>query len=272
MKDRGLWTMIAAAALFATLVLWFGFALVLNDMFVPASSQPVRSRMSDSDSGKPASLEQAGDIRIVALGDSLTKGSGDSTGKGYVLRVRDGLKQRSAKPVSLLNNLAVNGMRADQLGDRLANDPGYQYAVKRANLILFSIGGNDLFLSTRARLGDRKLKAVSLEELTSDFEEAMERFRVVVKQLNALNPTATIVYMGLYNPFFDLEELRAASLNMQEWNKEAYQTIHAYPNMLMVPTFDLFEGRISDYLSADHFHPSNLGYERIASRMLESLK
>ncbi|REK77187.1 GDSL-type esterase/lipase family protein [Paenibacillus paeoniae] len=271
---RWLWYWLAACSLLSTVVLLTGLGMVLNDLkAVPAVSEtkPSPSAPSETTSEERVSLGNFKEIRIVALGDSLTKGTGDATGKGYVRQVVDGLKKEFDKPVQLLNNLALNGMQTSQLGERLSNDSGYQYAVKSANLILFSIGGNDLFLSARARMEKKEWAMLGMDELEQDMEETLGRFRSIIDQLYELNPSAKIVYMGLYNPFYDLDNLRIASLNMQQWNKEAYAVIHPYPNMMMVPTFDLFEGRIGEYLSSDHFHPNHEGYKRIAGRMLEAL-
>ncbi|MFD0586981.1 GDSL-type esterase/lipase family protein [Paenibacillus sp. GCM10027627] len=272
MKQRSIWPLLAAASLLASLTLIAGFGLVVKEMWLPSSTASGETVKSPPSTTKATPLEEANEIRIVALGDSLTKGTGDSSGKGYVTRLAEGLNKRADKPAKVLNNLAVGGMRASELSERLAKDNGYRMAVEEANLIVFTIGGNDLFMSARAKMGKRELKAVSVEELTVDMDVALDRFRGVVRLLHELNPAATIVYMGLYNPFYDIEGLRDISLKIQVWNKEAYETLHAYPNMLMVPTFDLFEGKIGDYLSSDHFHPGDVGYERIASRMLESLK
>ena len=144
---------------------------------------------------------------------------------------------------------------ADQIDEIVQN------TVRQANLIVFSIGGNDLFLSARAKWNGRQLKAVSVDELTVDLEEAAGRFRSITSRLHALNPNATVVYMGLYNPFFDIDELRDASLKIQLWNKEAYGALHDFPLMRMAPTFDLFEDRIIERLSSDHFHPNGDGYD-----------
>lgn len=271
MNSRSAWNLFAACSVIATAVCIAGLGLTAKDIFAPSAATDGAGQVKAQPVPVATPLERAEEIRMLALGDSLTKGTGDETGQGYAQRLAQGLKPRYDKPVTMLGNLAVNGMTAMELGDRLERDTGIQNAVKQANLIVFSIGGNDLFLSARARMNGRSLQAVSVDELTRDLEEALERFRRVVRRLHALNPNATVVYMGLYNPFFDIEELRGASLKMQAWNREAYGMIHEYPMMLMVPTFDLFEGRIGDYLSSDHFHPNGAGYEKIASRMLDAL-
>ena len=40
-----------------------------------------------------------------------------------------------------------------------------------------------------------------------------------------------------------------------QWNAVAQETALAFPNVVVVPTFDLFQGR-ADRLAIDHFHPN----------------
>ncbi|MCR2802942.1 GDSL-type esterase/lipase family protein [Paenibacillus soyae] len=271
MNSRLAWYLIAVCSVIAT-VLWLtGLGITAMDILVPASASEAGGTEETRTAPVATPLEQAEEIRLLALGDSLTKGTGDETGQGYVHRLAEGLKSRYGKPVSMLGNLAVNGMTATELSERLEQDEIVQNTVRQANLIVFSIGGNDLFLSARAKWNGRQLKAVSVDELTGDLEEAAGRFRSITSRLHALNPNATVVYMGLYNPFFDIDELRDASLKIQLWNKQAYGALHEFPLMRMAPTFDLFEDRIIERLSSDHFHPNGDGYEKIASRMLDAL-
>lgn len=272
MTSRKLWHVLAASSILATAAMIAGLCMVVKDQIAPAatvSREPAQDGNVKDVSHTP--YREADEIRLLALGDSLTKGTGDETGQGYVRRVADGLRVLYNKPVKLLGNLAVNGMTASMLAERLEQDEGFQYAVKGANLIVFSIGGNDLFLSAYAKWNESDVEDVNFDEIVGDMEETLDQFRRVVSMLNQLNPNATVVYMGLYNPFYDLDGLRDASLKLQEWNVDAYNELYVNPQMLMVPTFDIFEQRAMDYLSSDHFHPNEAGYERIANRMLDSM-
>lgn len=269
---RTFWNGLMIVSICATAVLLLGFGWAVKDMLLPDLNQMDHTEKAE-EAIKPAvgTLEKASEIQIVALGDSLTKGTGDATGEGYVKRVVKGLHTELNKPVRVLNNLAINGMQADELADRLHNDNGFKYAIQQANLILLTIGGNDLFQSARAKNAGKKLTASTISSITNELPEALDHFKQVITELNIINKNAQIVYIGLYNPFYDIEVLRNGSLDVQQWNKEAYAILHTYPNMMMIPTFDLFEGKITDYLSPDHFHPNQQGYERIAARIVESL-
>src|SRR3954465_11051708 len=62
--------------------------------------------------------ENKKDLHIVALGDSLTRGTGDETGKGYVGVLMDEIKEKSKQDV-LLTNLGITGQRSEQLMEQI---------------------------------------------------------------------------------------------------------------------------------------------------------
>ena len=45
-----------------------------------------------------------------------------------------------------------------------------------------------------------------------------------------------------------------------------------YPNITVIPTYDLFLNHEEKFLYNDHFHPNQAGYERIAERIIQVLK
>lgn len=268
MPSNRLWITLGLLSLLASVILIAGFGLAAKDLLFPTAS--VQEQPVPEPSTETSIVDDSSEIRIAAIGDSLTKGTGDPTGDGYVRQLVNSLKEEKKKPVTLLNNLAINGLRADQLADKLKSENGLQQALKQANLIVLTIGGNDLFqFALNSRTPGEP--GIHMSELRDDLSIGLERLDDVFAELNRINPQAQIVYVGLYNPFFDLEELKDGSLEVQEWNRQAYEMLHKYPTMMMVPTFDLFENRIGQYLSSDHFHPNHEGYQAIAARMLQSL-
>ena len=207
-----MWKTVSLAAVISTLLLLCGFGYAVKDMLLPKGE-------AYSDASAPAepppaapTLGAAKEIRITAVGDSLTKGTGDATGDGYVKQVVAMLKKKFPVPVTLNNNLAVNGMRADQMLERLKADRGYRLSLSQANLILFTIGGNDLFQSGTGESASEATGEFDMNKLKAELPATINRLKLVVEQLNDINPNAQIVYVGLYNPFFDLKELRDGSL------------------------------------------------------------
>ncbi|GGF89287.1 GDSL-type esterase/lipase family protein [Paenibacillus abyssi] len=278
MKQRAngstwLWRAISVSALTATCLLLFGFAYAASDLLFPSVPPAVQTDSEQEQGGGSAELTGQDEIRIVAIGDSLTRGTGDVTGEGYVKQVVDGLSAKLDKPVQLINNLAVNGLRADELADKLESERGMHLAVEQANVILLTIGGNDLFqFAQGAVFEEQQAESMNRNEISHRLSEGVQRLERVFELLHELNPEAKVVYVGLYNPFYDLQQLREGSLQVQEWNNYAYRAAYEYPNITVVPTFDLFESTIGTYLSRDHFHPNHEGYTQIAARIIQVLQ
>jgi lysophospholipase L1-like esterase len=256
------------ASICASLLLLTGFIYAVNDILFPAPA--VQPDDADASAVHDELRWPQDEIKVAAIGDSLTKGTGDSTGAGYVRHAVQMLQDKLNKPVRLLNNLAVNGLQADQLLAQL-DETGVQYALKQADIILMTIGGNDLF---RTAVGRYDLTSGDLDPnlLYDLLPEAISRLEAVLIKLHELNPEARIIYVGLFNPFYDLDETRVTNEIIQEWNMRAYRMINRYPNMTLVPVIDLFQNSINRYLASDHFHPNDAGYIRIAERVVQTLE
>ncbi|NIK71903.1 MULTISPECIES: GDSL-type esterase/lipase family protein [unclassified Paenibacillus] len=269
-SSRNLWMIIGISAVLSTLLLVAGFGLAVKDLLYP------KGQTFAGNADMPAlpaggKLSESKDIAITAIGDSLTKGTGDASGEGYVKQVVALLKQNHpGVSVRLNNNLAINGLKTKQLEQLLKTDKSYSFALKQANVIVFTIGGNDLFQT--ASSPGKAAGEMNLDKLKADLPQSLNRLAQIVKRLHAINPDARVVYVGLYNPFYDIPEFRDGSLHIQQWNERTYALLHRYPNMSMVPTFDLFENAIGRYLSSDHFHPNHDGYAQIAARIVQSLE
>jgi lysophospholipase L1-like esterase len=208
-------------------------------------------------------------ISIVALGDSLTAGTGDTTGKGYVQRVREKLEAQTGKKTHVLNNLAIPGYRSGQLLADL-QEKATKDAVKDADIVLFTIGANDIFQGGRGLIDDNmELQPDVAAERVKPTLTLLEK---VAASIHDANPKATVMYIGLYYPFLDLDQNKAGIPALQSFNDGAFRTVNRYPNMVFVPTYDLFERLGVRYLYTDHFHPNGDGYERIANRIAQILK
>lgn len=286
-SSKWIWRITASVSVIVTIVLIVGFMYAFQDINSPQSastgSQPkptenqgesVTTPQQDEQGREQASRELPplpDELKITAIGDSLAKGTGDNTGSGFVRRSIQILNDGGRKS-ELLNNLAINGLTTEALLPKL-EEKGVQYALQQADLILLSIGGNDLFQGSgiieSAKSG---LEELDPKQLMQAVPQASQRLKEILKQLRVINPDARVIYVGLYHPFGDLKELLLpGNVAVSTWNYASQQVVNSDPNMVMVPTFDLFQGKLDVYLSSDHFHPNGEGYEAIAKRIAQGI-
>lgn len=253
------WYVPAGLGAVASAVLAAGFVLALTGRIgEPVGPIPEASSTTPARAATHAGTE----FLIVALGDSLTAGTGDARAGGYAGRLRARLSAHGRTVT--LSNLAVAGAETADVLARLS-DGAVVDAVRRADLIVLSAGGNDL--SHTLRPGARGA--------LGDPEPARARARTnldaLVKRLRSLNAAAPIRLVGLYNPFevTPAEEPAARAL-IASWNELIEEASHADAGVLAVPIADLFLGR-PDRLAQDRYHPGARGHALIAERVLETL-
>jgi lysophospholipase L1-like esterase len=209
----------------------------------------------------PVPLPASGRSRVLVLGDSLARGTGDDSGKGFAVEVVEGLpKERRAQA----SNLAVKGLESTGLAELVAS-ANVRALAGSADLILVSIGANDL--SHSIRVGSDPTEAVgAIEEARALYARNL---RTILSTLRAANPSAPIVLLSLYDPFGpNAVAGRLGSSVLLQWNSLIQEIAFDYPGVIVVPTFDLFENR-PDRLAADRYHPNRRGYSEIARRVLQ---
>lgn len=265
-STRTLWRTIGTAAALSTLLMAGGLVYAMNDIMNPKPADFVQTPEQQT----PAA-ETKTTVDIVALGDSLTVGTGDVSGKGYVQNVKEKLAAVTKKQVNVIGNYAVNGYTTGQLLSDLQNAKGVPYGIERADIVLLTMGGNDLFAIGRDVMNSQS-DELDPAKIRQRMPEPQKRLEQILTRLAELNPKAKVVYVGVYNPFYDLPEMRPASVHIQEWNDAAFRVANKYPNMVYVPTMDLFQLQFAKYMYSDHFHPNQEGYVRIADRVVQALE
>ncbi|MED4586785.1 GDSL-type esterase/lipase family protein [Brevibacillus choshinensis] len=259
-SGRMLWRTAGLLSFVSFLLFATGFVLALNPQQLAPAKATVPSETPEQASPIPAEGVQ----KVVALGDSLTRGAGDANGQGYAGLVRQALEKKLGKSITF-SNLAINGQESTDLVKQLSQEQ-VKSLLSEANLVLFTIGGNDMFRQTGGLYTiDKEKLAAATKQLTTNYEE-------VIKQIRAVNPKATIVYTTLYNPFGDTEASVDTIQPVLDWNNTASQIAAKYPRVIVVPTYDLFANKEKAYLYTDHFHPNTAGYERMAARIMQALE
>lgn len=203
-------------------------------------------------------------LRIVGIGDSLTRGVGDPKEQGYAGIVATDLRTSDAFSSVELTDEGVTGDTTANLLNVLKKKR-VQNELSKANLIFLTIGGNDL-----VDVLQNHFLSLDLNEFDTQRKIYEANLNEILTEVRLLNPTATIYYMGLYNPFEDyFTTLNKPFTNiLKEWNSGGATVLELYPNTVFIPTFNLFHGKTNELLYKDHFHPNPKGYHLIAHRIL----
>ncbi|HEY6141469.1 MAG TPA: GDSL-type esterase/lipase family protein [Thermoanaerobaculia bacterium] len=185
-----------------------------------------------------------GVFRVAIVGDSVAHGAGDESGRGIAGNLDALLAGAHA-----VQNLGINGARTwDVL--RLLQKPIV------ADAIVISIGGNDLYGDSLARLAT--LLAPSLA-----MERTLNRVAAIVAAIHRANPTARVFLLGLYDPY----QLPFLDEQVAHWDARLIERFARDRAVDVV--------RIADVVTVstlDRFHPSAAGYAAIAGRVAPALQ
>ncbi len=247
------WYLPAGLALAAAAILTTGFGLALTGRF----GQPLLPMQA-----RAAAVPKGGAFRIVALGDSITDGTGDPIGKGYASRVSEALRKN--RRIVIFTNLAVGGAETEGVLDVMKKGEAARQ-IAQADVILLSAGGNDLSHALRAITGEAE------REPELALGRAKENLAAILARLRAAAPQASIRLLGIYNPLeIAAGDAPRARAQLHEWNATIEQATHAYDDVLVVPIADIFAAR-PDRLAGDRYHPGPRGHALIADRVLSTL-
>ncbi|MCA0990336.1 GDSL-type esterase/lipase family protein [Guptibacillus hwajinpoensis] len=218
---------------------------------------------------KPEKVETAvtdPDIRIVGLGDSLTKGSGDSTDQGYIGRLAANL-ERDTDTSILVENYAVHGRQTPKLYKMLVENNA-KSSLAEADLIVMSIGGNDLMKVVKEHFLDLQIDVFQREQTSY-----VERLDAIMKRLRSINSDAPILFIGLYNPLLEnFQSVTEIDQIVQRWNGASQDTVEKDNRTTFVPIYELFSSVDENLFFEDGFHPNDQGYELIARQIQYRLK
>ncbi|MGX8792400.1 SGNH/GDSL hydrolase family protein [Oceanobacillus sp. M60] len=204
------------------------------------------------------------DVNIVALGDSLTQGVGDDTDQGGYVGILDRTLQVLDTNVHF-QNFGKRGNRTDQLLHRLEEEPALAEALEEADMIIITIGANDIMQVLKENIMDLEISYFNEEQTSYE-----ERLHEIFDTIRSLNEDASIYLLGIFNPFKnyfeDIPELDQIVLN---WNDIGREIVSENENSTFVPIDDLFDDDAADLFAEDNFHPNYDGYYLMAERILE---
>ena len=223
---------------------------------------------------------------MVAIGDSLTEGVGDTTKKGgYVPLLAKQLDKTYSVRVKA-KNFGVSGNTSQQILRRMRENKDIKKALKSAKLLTMTVGGNDVLKVVKGNLSH--LSVSSFEQPQKDYQK---RLRQIIGLARTDNPQLPIYIMGIYNPFYlNFPDLTAMQDIIDSWNEASLEVTQSYEGVYFVPINDLLykgidgKGGVTQESSGnfsisndalydgDHFHPNNRGYAIMAQATMEKIR
>ncbi|MBO0958290.1 SGNH/GDSL hydrolase family protein [Neobacillus sp. MM2021_6] len=206
-------------------------------------------------------------LTIVSAGDSLTQGVGDSTGQGgYLPYLKTMLEKEKGIQEVDFYNFGVKGNRTTQLLKRLKT-PEMKDVLQKTDLVILTIGGNDIMKVVKDNISN-----LQISNFTKEKEAYQNHLTQIFEAIVQENPNASIVLVGLYNPFSTwFSDIKEMDQVVSEWNQVGQNVIANYQHSYFVKIEDVFLKAPEELLYTDHFHPNDKGYELIAERLNETL-
>lgn len=206
------------------------------------------------------------DMKVVSIGDSLTQGVGDETGNGGYVGILNNTFEDNELNISI-KNFGKRGNRTDQLLKRL-EDKEIADSIKKADVVLITIGANDIMKIVKSNFIDLKMETFEAEK-----RGYKNRLKEILNKINEYNPDVQIYLIGFYNPFEGyFGNISELEMVMKSWNAAGRSVTEEFENVDYIPTADLFEGSNLELLAEDYFHPNTSGYKLIAKRVVENVK
>lgn len=223
----------------------------------------------------------AGPISMVAIGDSLTLGDGDESGKGYPGRLLD--KVITDRPGSTVTNFGQSGWNSDAL---INGDQGIMSQLFRAQMevetavsqgrgviVFVWIGSNDLWylyeyggdVSPEQEQQDAEHFASNLDLILVPLREAGAQMVIALLDDQSKRPVAL---RGEAFTAITSSELSQMSVQVERYNQAITSKAEQYGAL----TVDFYNTTIFTdpaTLSDDGNHPNQAGYDLIAEKWYE---
>jgi lysophospholipase L1-like esterase len=258
-----LWFSLVLLTLIGTITLSVGFyqALSITGTDTQARSEAIAPREDASSPAAPA-RKSRNTIRLVLLGDSIARGTGDETGKGFASYLPEDLKRQTPKEIDV-QNIGIDGLQSSGLLELLQSGKLRPVLVD-SDLLVLSIGGNDL-----RRI--RRLKGTAKDDAFKEtFDGYLTSLHSIMNAVRRDAAGALIIFVGLYNPL-DKESSPDDAPFLLSWNEGTQKLIEEDKKAIFIPTYDLFKLNAAKYVAHDALHPNSAGYQAVSNRIGTSI-
>ena len=264
MLKKIIWFSILLLSLVGIITLSAGFYQALTITGQPSRTGAVPIVRNDTGENLRASLpKKSNSISLLIIGDSIAKGTGDETGKGFSFYLPDYLKNQTPKEV-VANTIGIDGLRTNGLLE-LVRGENMKPALAAADLLLISIGGNDLRQISRLTGMERD------DGFRKTFDSYVAGLKSILSTIRKANGDALIIFIGLYSP--SVQNISPDDIRLLlTWNEGTQNIIEQEGRAIFIPTYDLFKLNTAKYISLDALHPNAAGYQAIANRIGKNIE
>lgn len=203
-------------------------------------------------------------VRMVAIGDSITFGTGDPQSLGYIGRFTKKYNEANGHSVKL-SNFGIPRYTTDDILQQLKKEQ-IRRSINTAHYIVLYIGTNDFRVCA-----DYKFSKLKMKDMNRGKQKFSNNLHQILTNIRTENKSAPIVVMGMYHPYTQYHNEKEIYGVIREWNKEINRTVSQFNETTFVPTADLFLEKPKQSCFSDSLHLNGYGYELMANRLFESM-
>lgn len=215
---------------------------------------------------------------LSVLGDSIASGYGlDNIEDSYSVLIAKEKKYN-------LSNCAVPGHTTSDLLHVVCNEEVARKGIEKANLVIISIGGNDIIhvlqnadTSTLLSIMTNGINAPVIKETA---EKTKEQLLYSCMEIREINPDVPIILQSLYNPLYANSTYKALAPTAEKL-VPLFEDMFSYVNNELgnIYTADVYtafdnyykETGSYDVIHPDGIHPSKKGHALIAQVLLQKI-
>lgn len=205
--------------------------------------------------------------QLLGLGDSITTGYGITDFNNIYINIFKNYLEEYYQSIIILNNEANNGLTSTQLLNKIKNDIDLKNKIKKADIIVMSIGGND-YLS--------EIIYYQNPEIFIDIgNQLLANLKDIYNNIFSLNESVILIVIPLYNPYLSLLKNNQELIEMYDkTKKEMIEQINQYRviNNKQIYTSDTLSKEIESSNNLNYGidpHPNINGHKLIAEECIK---
>ena len=174
--------------------------------------------------------DQPKQLKLTAVGDSLTYGVGDATNNGGFVGLTQADLEATGQYQVTTKNYGVSGNTSTQILSRINKQAKIRTDLKQANIITVTAGGNDLM-----HVLQQHFLSLSEKEITAGSTAFQKHLTTLLTTIRKENATAPIYVFGIYNPFYVyFPKMTAMTNSVSAWNQATQKTLQGFQRVYYI--------------------------------------